>query len=262
MNMWRLVFKRERGFICLFLFVISGASWWYLYHMSQMMPAHAQFLWPVAGEENSLAAPFTSWSLSTFAYILFMWVIMMVAMMVPGAAATILAYDSLGKNNRQYAHSLAFTLGYILVWSAFSLAATLLQWLLAETNLISDIMVTPPQMAAPLLICAGIYQCLAIKQSCLIHCQSPFEFLTRHLKPGLSGALKMGLHHGSYCLGCCWLLMLLLFVGGVMNLFWIAALTLFVLLEKILPFPEKSSYISGALLILLGGFMGLNSVLS
>jgi predicted metal-binding membrane protein len=143
--------------------------------------------------------------------------------------------------------------GYIAIWTAFSLAATLAQWGLERAALLSPMMVsTSPVLGAALLIGAGVYQMTPYKDSCLKHCREPARFISEHWRPGASGAFVMGAEHGLYCLGCCWILMGLLFFGGVMNLLWIAAITLFVLLEKVLPFGAQGGRIAGAALIALG----------
>ncbi len=245
-QLWRLVFRRERWLVAFSLLAMVMLSWWYMVHMAMMMPLQEPAL--LANELR--VAP---WGFSTFFYMLLMWLIMMVGMMIPSAAPTILAYDSIGKNAKQYAHSLAFTLGYLGVWSFFSVMATLLQWLLSEASLLSpSLFFISPKIGAFTLMIAGLYQCSSLKGQCLIRCRSPFDFLTTHLKPGVKGAFNMGLYHGAYCLGCCWVLMLLLFVGGVMNLMWIALLTLFVLLEKILPYSKVFTYISGGIFFVIG----------
>ena len=146
-----------------------------------------------------------------------------------------------------------FVLGYIAMWSLFSVAATLVQWGLDQAALISPMMVsTSPSLGAGLLIAAGIYQWLPFKDACLQHCRAPAHFLAEHWHKGKAGAFRMGLEHGAFCLGCCWALMGLLFLGGVMNLLWIAAITLFVLLEKVLPFGDRGGRVMGALMVLAG----------
>jgi predicted metal-binding membrane protein len=126
--------------------------------------------------------------------------------------------------------------GYIFMWVVFSLLVTLLQWQLDKAALLSPMMVAnSPRFGAGLLIAAGIYQWLPVKDRCLTHCRSPFHFISTHWRQGNVGAFLMGISHGVFCIGCCWVLMLLLFVGGVMNIFWISVLTIFVLIEKVLP---------------------------
>jgi predicted metal-binding membrane protein len=139
------------------------------------------------------------------------------------------------------------------VWTGFSLAATVLQWGLDSAGALSDTMAANGAAAAgALLIAAGIYQWTPLKQACLRHCRSPLAFLLHHWRGGASGALMSGLRHGTYCLGCCWMLMALLFVGGLMNLVWIAALALLILVEKTLPWGGRMSKVTGAALVAWG----------
>jgi len=186
-----------------------------------------------------------------------MWAVMMVGMMLPSAAPAILLYAMVMRNSAgaeaPVARTYAFAGGYVLAWTAFSLAATLLQWALAELALLSPMMESAsPALGAALLITAGLYQWTPLKQACLTNCRSPVAFLSRHARPGVGGALRLGVHHGLYCVGCCWALMLLLFAGGVMSLLWIGAITIFVLLEKLAPFGVQGGRLSGALLVAAG----------
>jgi predicted metal-binding membrane protein len=146
-----------------------------------------------------------------------------------------------------------FGLGYILVLTAFSLAAVALQIGLDHAHLLSPVMRASRSVAGGVLIAAGLYQWTPLKQACLRHCRSPLEFLATEWREGRIGALKMGLRHGAFCLGCCWMLMLLLFVGGVMNIAWIAAVAAFVLVEKVSPAGPSIGRITGLLLVTSGG---------
>jgi len=151
------------------------------------------------------------------------------------------------------AYTWLFLLGYLATWCLFSGVATALQWWLSDLKLVSPMMVgTSNALSGTILILAGIYQWLPLKAACLQHCRSPANYLAEHKRPGIYGAFIMGLHHGAYCIGCCWILMLLLFVGGVMNLLWIALLAGFVLIEKLLPWGQKIGRIAGAAMVLSG----------
>ena len=155
-----------------------------------------------------------------------MWWVMMVAMMLPSAAPTILLTAALNRRSTSdhppFGNTAFFALGYLFAWLIFSLVAAVAQWLLESNGLLSTMMNSKSNyLTAGLLLAAGIWQFSPIKQVCLRHCRSPFKFITSQRRSGNRGALRMGLHHGTYCLGCCWFLMALLFVGGVMNLFWI-----------------------------------------
>ncbi len=170
-----------------------------------------------------------------FAAVATMWWVMMVAMMVPAAAPTILLYAQVHRhwNGPDPAPpTAAFLAGYLACWLGFALVAAGLQsWLVSPVSMA----LANRDAAAALLIAAGLYQLTPLKHSCLRRCRSPALFLSRHYEPGPSGAFRLGLLHGTYCVGCCWLLMALLFVGGIMNLIWIAGLTLLVAAEKLVP---------------------------
>jgi len=194
-----------------------------------------------------------SWSAADWVLMFLMWAIMMVGMMLPSAAPMILLYDRVRERQAARGASLAgtavFALGYLAAWSLFSLAATFAQWALEQAALLTPMMASAsPWLGGGLLIAAALYQWSPLKHACLVHCRSPLFFLGHHWRPGQAGAFLMGLHHGLYCVGCCWVLMALLFVFGVMNLLWIAALALFVLLEKVVPWGEALSRATAVLL--------------
>jgi predicted metal-binding membrane protein len=202
-----------------------------------------------------------AWGMWDLALVFTMWAVMMVGMMVPSVSPVLLLFARIQQQRRAqgqtYVASWLFLLGYLIAWTGFSLAATLAQWGLHAATLISPAMVgTSPLLGGAVLIAAGIYQWTPAKHACLARCRSPLGFLLNDWRDGNAGALTMGLRHGLYCTGCCWLLMLVLFVVGVMNLLWIALLTVFVLLEKTLPRGIWISRASGAALIAWGGWMG------
>src|SRR3984957_2230195 len=195
----------------------------------------------------------TPWTLGYVAMIFLMWIIMMAAMMLPSAAPAILLVIALTKQ-RGGPHakraSAEFALGYVGVWAAFSLVATALQWRLDRAGLLSETMASGSVvLAALLLLAAGLYQLTPWKQACLQYCRSPMEFLTRYWRQGSLGPVRAGAWHGAYCLGFCWMLMALLFVGGLMNLLWIAGLALLVLIEKLFPLGPRVSQLTGVALI-------------
>jgi predicted metal-binding membrane protein len=197
------------------------------------------------------------WGPAEFAMTFLMWAVMMVGMMVPTAMPMTLIYMGVVRKAKEdgtvVAPTLAFVAGYIAVWGLFSLAATATQWGLESVALLSPMMVSAsPLLGAGLLVLAGAYQLTPAKHACLSHCRSPVHFIAEHWRQGVVGALRMGASHGLYCLGCCWALMLLLFVGGVMNLVWIAAIAFFVLLEKALPRGRVPSWVAGAMMIAAG----------
>ncbi len=188
---------------------------------------------------DTMMAP-KSWSGLEFTLVFLMWAVMMGAMMVPSATPVILLYAAVLRRiapQQPYGVSVsAFALGYVIAWSVFSLGATALQWALEELALLSPMMASSTAVfGGVLLIAAGVYQWTPAKDACLMHCRAPLDFIARSWRVGPSGALRMGTVHGFYCIGCCWALMGLLFVGGVMNLLWVALIAIFVLLEKVAP---------------------------
>lgn len=187
----------------------------------------------------------------------FMWWTMMIAMMLPSASPTILLYARSTRHSGVRPAAGSFLAGYLAVWGAFSVAATLLQAALQDTALLSPLMASRDRrLSGIILIAAGLYQFTPLKDLCLRHCRDPAVFLSRNYRPGRLGALRMGALHGAYCLGCCWVLMALLFVGGVMNLLWIALLALVVAGEKLLPFGRGIAMAIG-LGCLMGGIVML-----
>jgi predicted metal-binding membrane protein len=197
------------------------------------------------------------WDLQHLALLFAMWVVMMAGMMLPSAAPTLFLYAGVIRKSpdgaRVRAHVYAFAVGYLLVWTAFSLLATVLQRVFAHWLLLSPMMEARARgFGSTLLILAGLYQLTPFKRTCLESCRSPAAFISQHWKRGATGGFRLGAAHGLYCLGCCWALMLLLFVGGVMNLWWIGALTVFVLLEKLAPLGAQGGRLSGWLMIAMG----------
>ena len=201
----------------------------------------------------ALTPTLSSWGLGVG-----MWFTMMVAMMAPAATPVILLYARVrrttGSQQGLVAHPGVFTAGYLLVWLAFSVLAATLQVILQENGLVSPMLMSSQSrwLSAAVLVGAGLYQFTPVKNACLDRCRSPTDFLVRHYRSGVGGALQLGMRHGGDCLGCCWVLMALLFVGGVMNLAWIAALTLRVLAEKLAPAGPWIGRITGALLVAWG----------
>lgn len=180
-----------------------------------------------------------------------MWLIMMVAMMLPSAAPMILLYGKLARAARRqgavFAPTTVFAGFYLAVWAGFSVIAALVQWGLARSGVITDMSLAfgDRRIAGALLIAAGLYQATPLKRACLEKCRSPLSFLMTLWRPGLAGAARLGLTHGVYCLGCCAMLMALLFVFGVMNLAWVAALAIVVLIEKLVPGGERIAPVIG-----------------
>lgn len=206
-----------------------------------------------------------AWTVPYAVLIFLMWWIMMIAMMVPSAAPTILLHHGLTRQSDGSPGggraTWAFVAGYLVVWAVFSALATSLQWTLQPLGLIAPGMMSlrGDALAGAVLIVAGLYQFTPLKHACLRQCQAPAVFLSRHWQPGTHGAWAMGLRHGTFCLGCCWALMLLLFVGGVMNLYWIAGLALLVAVEKYLIHGRLSSQIIGVTLVITGAWVSFSN---
>jgi predicted metal-binding membrane protein len=210
------------------------------------------------GAEMAMAmSRMTTWGALDLVLLFVMWSVMMVAMMVPSASPLMLLFAKLNRQRRDredpVVPTAVFLLGYLLVWTGFSALATLAQWGLHSAALLSPMMVsTSSVMGGFLLLAAGIFQWTPLKNACLIHCRSPLAFLMSEWRDGKRGALLMGVKHGSYCVGCCWILMALLFVAGVMNLLWVASITAFVLIEKVVPRGELVGRVAGVVLSLAG----------
>ena len=197
------------------------------------------------------------WTVGYAVVIFFMWWVMMFGMMLPSAAPLLLLFARMMRKEKDkgapYVPTGVFALGYVIMWAAFSAIATGAQWGLEASGLLSGIMVgTSAVLGAGLLIAAGVWQLTPWKNACLRHCRSPIGFLSAHWRPGRTGAFKMGLVHGAFCLGCCWFLMALLFYGGVMNLYWIIGLALYILIEKLLPAGARIGQLTGVILIAWG----------
>jgi predicted metal-binding membrane protein len=245
----------DRIAIYLALGSITLLAWWYLIAMAADMAAMDM--------PQQMPPSTAAWTLRNTIMMFLMWSIMMVGMMLPSAIRTLMIYARIVRQTglSPLLATLLFLAGYLLMWTVFSLFATLLQGLFNQQMLVSDSMVsTSNALTATLFMVAGIYQLTPLKQSCLKHCQSPVAYLSQHFRRGYTGALRMGLHHGLYCLGCCWLLMGLLFVAGVMNLLWILALTLFVLIEKLLPSNPYTRLLPAVLMLLCGFYFLINAL--
>ena len=200
------------------------------------------------------------WTVGYAVVIFFMWWVMMFGMMLPSAAPLLLLFARMMRKEKDkgapYVPTGVFALGYVIMWAAFSAIATGAQWGLEASGLLSGIMVgTSAVLGAGLLIAAGVWQLTPWKNACLRHCRSPIGFLSAHWRPGRTGAFKMGLVHGAFCLGCCWFLMALLFYGGVMNLYWIIGLALYILIEKLLPAGARIGQLTGVILIAWGAML-------
>ena len=242
--------SKDKFAILAALTVICALAWAYLLNMFWGMRQMDM------GAGMAIMPRMVSWQAIDLALVFAMWAIMMIAMMLPSATPMILLFAALSRKtgqSRTSIHVAAFVSAYVAIWAAFSLVATLMQWGLLEARLVSPMMdEASPLLGGGLLLAAGLYQFTPQKDACLSRCRSPLVFITAHWRTGARGAFVMGAQHGLYCLGCCWLLMLLLFVLGVMNLIWVAALAIFVLLEKILPSATWFKRLGGVAFIVWG----------
>jgi predicted metal-binding membrane protein len=232
---------------------VSLLAWGYLVWMALAMDMGGMSAMGSDGMAGMAMPRLAAWRGADWLAMFLMWAIMMVGMMLPSAAPMILLYDLVRERQEASGASLAatavFALGYLAAWAGFSLVATSAQWALEQAALLSPRLASAsPWLGGGLLIAAALYQWSPLKHTCLAHCRAPLFFLAHHWRPGRAGAFLMGLHHGLYCIGCCWVLMALLFVFGVMNLLWIAALALLVLAEKLAPSGEWLARASALLL--------------
>ena len=244
--------RRDRWLVTGALVAATGLCWLWIVPMARDM--YGSMTGPSAWMMTEV------WDLPHSILLFAMWVVMMAGMMLPTAAPALLIYTSVIRKSvsaaNAPAHAYAFAGGYLVVWTAFSLVATLLQLWMHKVLLLSPMMETQNNyFGGGLLIVAGIFQLTPWKRTCLNACRSPAEFIVNHWRKGVGGGFRVGMLNGLYCLGCCWALMMLLFVGGVMNIWCIAALTVFVLLEKIAPLGAQGGRLSGVLLLGLGGWM-------
>jgi predicted metal-binding membrane protein len=246
--------KRERLIIATGLFGLCAVAWGYMIHEARGM--NLTGICSCAGMKMS-GPDLNPWAGSTLFPLMLMWGEMMVAMMLPSAAPMILLFATVNRTRREstgpFVPTSIFVMGYLLIWTLFSVVAALAQWALHGWALLSPMMVsTSPMFAGLLLIAAGIFQWTPLKRSCLRHCRSPLDFLMTDWREGKLGALLMGLRHGAYCAGCCWLLMALLFVAGVMNMWWVGIITIFVLLEKAASMGPGIGKLAGVFLAIWG----------
>jgi predicted metal-binding membrane protein len=200
------------------------------------------------------------WTPSYAVLMFFMWWVMMIAMMLPSAAPMILLFARIQRSQQDkgapFVSTSVFTAGYLVTWGGFSLLAAAAQWGFERVGLLSAMMaITSGWFAGVVLLVAGLYQLTPLKHACLRHCRSPIQFIMQQWRHGAGGAFRMGIGHGVFCLACCWFLMGLLFVGGVMNLYWILSLAVFVLLEKTIPAGHWLGSLTGIGLIVWGGWM-------
>ena len=241
--------KRDRLVIAVGIVGLTALAWAYLVYLARDMGGM---------DQGMMMAQMRSWTIADFGFMFLMWAVMMVGMMVPTAAPMVLLFAANSRRLREqqqpYVPTAVFLSGYVVVWSGFAVAATAGNWALHVNDLLSSMMgeSASAYLGGGLLIAAGLFQLSPLKYVCLKHCRSPLSFLTNDWREGSWGAFNMGLRHGAFCVGCCWILMGLLFVLGIMNLIWIAALAAFVLLEKVAPAGQYVGMTAGILLIIWG----------
>ena len=258
---------RDRRLIAVALAALVVLAWGYLLVLSKQM-SHDASMASMPGMRAMPNMPrlggATAGAAQSIALTVLMWWTMMIGMMVPSAAPMVLLFGNVQR--RQLAAEsprlrvALFTAGYLAIWGAFSLLAAVAQLALTKLGLLAPLDLTVTTwLGAVLVALAGVYQLTPLKNACLRRCRSPAEFLSSHWRRGNAGAIRMGIEHGLYCVGCCWLLMSLLFVVGVMNLVWVAVIAAFVLIEKLVPQGETTAKINGVALLALALFLALNA---
>jgi predicted metal-binding membrane protein len=248
--------RRDRVVISSCLVLLTALAWTYLVHLDHQMSASM-------GHDQMMAAMGMAtdmpWHAADVLFTFAMWAVMMVGMMTASAAPVLLLFAGMHRGRgaeRTPRVVVAFGAGYLLVWTAFSAGAALAQWALHQAAMLSPAMTTSSaRLSGAILVAAGAYQLTPFKGACLTSCRSPLGFLMSGWRDGTAGALRMGIAHGTYCLGCCWALMCVLFVVGVMNLVWVAALTIFVLVEKIGPAGAFVVRVAGVAMIIAGALV-------
>lgn len=255
------VLRRDRVIVVACLGLITLLAWAYLLTgagTGMSVRSMSTIAFPPPRPSMAMAGP---WNATYWLVMILMWFVMMIAMMLPSAAPMILLHARVTRHGVEQGrmsgprHPAAlFTTGYLLAWAFFAALATALQWWLERVGLVDGMMMwsTERALTGALLIGAGLYQLTPWKNVCLSRCRSPAASLAESWRPGAWGALRMGLSHGGYCLGCCWGLMLLLFAGGIMNVVWIAALAIVVLVEKLIARGPWFSRLLGAALVVTG----------
>jgi len=248
--------RRDRAIVAAALIILTALTCAYVWRLAADMDMGDMDMsgFRIIPAGMGLMMPATApWNTVEFAFVFAMWAVMMIGMMTPSATPMILIYARVGRQAARQGTPLAasayFAAGYLLSWIGFALVATSAQWALERAALLTPMMAGASDMfSGAVLVAAGFYQWTPLKDACLRQCQAPWLFIQRHggFRSDASGALALGARHGAYCIGCCWALMALLFVGGVMNVLWIAAIAILVLAEKVIPAGRVISRIAGA----------------
>ena len=254
-----VVLRRDRVVVILALALLTALAWRYLLLLSADMSMGGMDMGDfrmIPSGMGLMVPAHTPWQAMEFGFVFVMWTVMMVSMMTPSATPMILMYARAGRHAKAQGTPLAatvwFTASYFLVWIAFALLATMVQWALECTALLDSWMAsTSNVLGGVVFLAVGSYQWTRLKDVCLAQCQKPFAFLMRQggCRLDAPGSLMLGLRHGAYCVGCCWALMALFFVGGVMNVLWIVLLALLILFEKVTSFGRLIAHLAGLVLI-------------
>ncbi len=256
--------KRDRMVVVGALAFVIALSWAYLLAGAGMDISALEMTRLTPGRGTATMVP-ADWDIGYAGVMFVMWWVMMIAMMLPSATPMVLLFAAINRKQREkgnpHVATALFASAYLIVWAGFSIVAVGLQWGLEALTLLSPMMTsTSVFLGSGVLLAAGIYQLTPIKQACLKHCRSPLQFIMTRWQNGEGGAFRMGVEHGAYCVGCCWFLMGLLFFGGVMNLYWIIGIAVFVLIEKTVPAGHWFSYVVGVVLILCGTVVLLDAI--
>ncbi|MCB1747801.1 MAG: DUF2182 domain-containing protein [Gammaproteobacteria bacterium] len=238
------------GTAWLALVAVAAAAWWFLL-VSERVMTTMQGEGPIADLMWMMMRPGSV--LPYLGAALVMWVVMMVAMMTPAVMPMAAVYRGLYKGPRRNLATFVFANGYLAAWAVFSIAAAGLQWLLHAQGVLHGMsLAASARVAGGLLVFAGLYQLTPLKEACLAHCRSPLGYFMNRWRDGLGGAFSMGFRHGAFCIGCCWVLMLLMFAGGAMSVMTMAVLAVFILAERLIPAGPWAARAPGVGMILLG----------
>jgi predicted metal-binding membrane protein len=254
------VLRRDRAIVAASLVALTAIAWGYVLWLVDAMSMGGMAMPGMRMDANpfgvAMIPSLQPWSATEFVLMFVMWTVMMVGMMMPSAAPIVLIYARVGRQAEMQGKPLAasgyFAAGYLLAWTAFSLFAVIGQWALERASLLTPMMESTSGILGGLvLIAAGLFQWTPAKDACLKRCQAPLMFIQRHggFRRDPFGSLRVGCHHGLYCVGCCWALMALLFVGGIMNVVWIAGIAVFVLAEKVIPSGRIITRVAGVMVI-------------
>jgi predicted metal-binding membrane protein len=257
------VLRRDRMVVTASLVLVTTLAWIYVIRLAADMNMGTMDMtgWRMAstGFRMIMLPARQAWTAADFLLMFAMWAVMMVGMMTPSASPLILLYARVGRqaarDGEPFAPTGWFAAGYLFAWALFALLATVAQWALEQMALLTPMMASASaRFGGVVLVAAGVYQWSPLKDVCLGHCQSPLEFLQRQggFRAQRGGSFGLGLRHGVYCVGCCWALMALLFVGGVMSLMWIAGIAIFVLIEKLAPQGRAIGRMAGISLVAAG----------